>query len=137
DVSSARELSRMCRYESGCQWLAGLQEVNYHTLSDFRKHGKEALDNLFVQVLGVLSADGLTDLKRVMQDGTKIKAQASRNSFHREETLREHLKLAQEQVEAMGDSDSEELSQRVIQARQRAIRENKQRLQEALKEFEK
>ena len=135
-VSSARELSRMCSYEPGCQWLTGLQEVNYHTLSDFRKSDKEALDGLFVQVLGVLSAEGLTDLKRVMQDGTKIKAQASRDSFRREETLREHLKLAQEQVEAMGDPDSEELSRRAIQARQRAIRETKERLEQALKELE-
>jgi len=135
-VSSARELSRMCAYEPGCQWLTGLQEVNYHTLSDFRKSDKETLDGLFVQVLGLLSAEGLTDLKRVMQDGTKIKAQASRNSFRREETLREHLKLAQEQVEAMGDPDSEELSQRVIKARQRAIREKKEQLEQALKELE-
>ena len=135
-VSSARELSRMCTYEPGCQWLTGLQEVNYHTLSDFRKSDKAVLDGLFVQVLGVLSAEGLTDLKRVMQDGTKIKAQASRKSFRREETLREHLKLAQEQVEAMGDPDSEELSQRVIRARQRAIREKKEQLEQALKELE-
>ena len=135
-VSSARELSRMCRHEPGCQWLTGLEEVNYHTLSDFRKCDKAALDGLFVQVLGVLSAEGLTDLKRVMQDGTKIKAQASRNSFRGEATLREHLKLAQEQVEAMGDPDSEELSQRVIRARQRAIREQKERLEEALKQLE-
>src|SRR5436309_8857897 len=115
------------------QWLTGMKEINYHTLSDFRTEEKEAVEKMFVQVLGVLSAEGLTDLKRVMQDGTKIKAQASRNSFRREETLREHLKLAQEQVEAMGDPDSEELSQRVIQARQRAIREKKQRWNKPLK----
>ena len=135
-VSSGRELSRMCGYEPGCQWLTGLREVNYHTLADFRTLDKEGLDGLFVQVLGVLSAEGLTDLKRVMQDGTKIKAQASRNSFRREETLQEHLRLAREQVEAMGDPNSEELSQRVMRARQRAIRETKQRLEEALKELD-
>jgi len=91
---------------------------------------------MFVQVLGVLSAEGLTDLKQVMQDGTKVKAQASRQSFRREETLREHLKLAQEQVEAMGDPNVEELSQRVIQARRRAIEEKKQRLKHALEELD-
>ena len=68
-VNSARELSRMCSYEPGCQWLTAMEEVNYHTLADFRMQDKEALDELFAQVLGVLSAEGLTDLKRVMQDG--------------------------------------------------------------------
>lgn len=136
-VNAARELSRMCSYEPGCQWLTGMEEVNHHTLSDFRGKDKEAQDDLFKQVLGVLSAEGLTDLKRVMQDGTKIRAQASGNSFRREDTLREHLKLAQEQIEAMGSPDSEELSQRVMKAKQRAVREKKQRLGHALEELKK
>src|SRR5260370_8165326 len=112
-VNSARELSRMCGYEPGCEWLTGMEEVNYHTLADFRRKDKQGLDGMFVQVLGILSAEGLTDLKHVMQDGTNIKPQAPRNSFRREETIREHLKLAQEQIEAMGDPDSEEFNQRV------------------------
>jgi transposase len=136
-VNSARELSRMCGYEPGCQWLTGMEEVNYHTLADFRMKDKEALDGVFVEVLGLLSMEGLTDLKRVMQDGTKIKAQASGNSFRREETLRTHLTLAQEQIEAMGSPDSEELSQRVIRAKQRAAREKKQRLEQAVEELKK
>jgi transposase len=136
-VNSARELSRMCSHEPGCQWLTGMEEVNHHTLSDFRAKNPEAQDGLFKQVLGVLSAEGLTDLKRVMQDGTKIRAHASGNSFRREDTLREHLKLAQEQIEAMGSPDSEELSQRVIKAKQRAAHEHKQRLEQALEELKK
>ncbi len=45
-VNSARELSRMCCYEPGCQWLTGMEEVNYHTLSDFRTKDKEAQDDV-------------------------------------------------------------------------------------------
>src|SRR6266850_4974568 len=127
----------MCGYEPGCQWLTGMEKVNYHTLSDFRTKDKEAQDDVFQQVLGRLSAEGLTDLKRVMQDGTKIRAQASGNSFRREDTLREHLKLAQEQIEAMGSPDSEESSQRVIKAKQRAAREKQHRLEQALAELKK
>ena len=40
-ISSARELSRMCAYEPGCQWLTGMEGVNHHTLSDFRVEHKE------------------------------------------------------------------------------------------------
>src|SRR5678816_891811 len=43
-ISSARELSRMCEYEPGCQWLTGMGTVNHHTLSDFRVEHKEGLD---------------------------------------------------------------------------------------------
>ena len=134
-INSARELARMCTYEPALQWLTGLEEVNYHSLADFRRENKEAQDEMFAQVLGLLSAEGLTDLKRVMQDGTKIKAQASGNSFRREDTIREHLKLAQEQIQAMGDPNWEELSKRVLKARQRGIWEKKQRLEQALREL--
>ena len=135
-VSSARELSRMCRYEPGCQWLTGMQPVNYHTLSDFRVDHKKELDEIFVQVLGLLSAEGFIEMKRITQDGTKVKAQAGADSFRREERIRQHLQLAREQVEAMGSPESEQESQRVIQARKRASHEKKQRLEEALRELE-
>jgi transposase len=136
-VSSARELARLCQYEPGCQWLTGLEGVNYHTLSDFRVDYKAALDDLFVQLLGVLSAEGLVTLEQVMHDGTKVHANAGVDTFRREERLRAHLEAARAQVEAMGDPRSEAVTQRVAAARQRALRERQQRLEEALKELEK
>ncbi len=135
-VSSAREIARLCEYHPAYQWLTGLEVVNYHTLADFRIRHKEALDELFIEVLGVLSHEGLITLQRVMHDGTKVKACASDKSFHCEATLQGHLRLAREQVQQMGDPESEELSQRVAKARQRALREKQQRLKEALKELE-
>jgi transposase len=135
-VSSAREIARLCEYHPAYQWLTGLEVVNYHTLADFRICHKEALDQLFIEVLGVLSHEGLITLQRVMHDGTKVKACASDKSFHRKATLQDHLRLACEQVQQMGDPESEELSQRVAKAQQRALREKQERLEEALKALE-
>jgi len=135
-VSSAREIARLCEYHPAYQWLTGLEVVNYHTLADFRIEHKEALDQLFIDVLGVLSHEGLITLQRVMHDGTKVKACASDKSFHRKTTLQDHLRLAREQVEQMGDPESEEVSKRVAKARQRGLREKQERLEEALKALE-
>ena len=135
-VSSAREIARLCEYHPAYQWVSGLEVVNYHTLADFRIRHQEALNQLFIEILGVLSHEGLITLQRVMHDGTKVKACASDKSFHRKATLEDHLRLAREQVDQMGDPESEELSQRVAKARQRALRENQQRLGEALKALE-
>ncbi len=135
-VSSAREIARLCEYQPAYQWLTGLEVVNYHTLADFRIRHQEALDQLFVEVLGVLSHEGLITLQRVMHDGTKIKACASDKSFHRKATIEDHLRLAREQVEQMGDPHSEELSQRVAKAQQRALREKQERLEEAIRALE-
>jgi len=135
-VSSARELSRLCQYEPACQWLTGMEVINHHTLSDFRVAHQEALDDLFTQLLGVLSAAGLITLEQVMHDGTKVRANAGVDTFRREERLRAHLEAARQQVEAMGDPRSEEVTKRVAAARQRALRERRKRLEEALKQLE-
>lgn len=136
-VSSAREISRLCKYHPGYQWLTAMEVVNYHTLADFRIQHKKVLDGVFIGVLGVLSYHGLITLDRVMQDGSKVKANASDKSFRRKATLEKHLELARKQVEQMGDPLSEELTERVVRARQRALRETQERLKLALKELEK
>ena len=137
-VSAAREIGRLCEYDQAYQWLTGLEPINYHTLSDFRVKHKEGLDALFIEVLGLLSAEGLISLERVMHDGSKVKACASGDTFRREERIRVHLELAREQVEQMGDPrTAEEVSPRVAKARQRAAREKKERLELALREMEK
>jgi transposase len=135
-ISSAREVARRCGYDPAFQWLTGLTEVNYHTLADFRVGFKEPLDELFAQGLGLLSAEGLVTLERVMHDGTKIRACAGADSFRREERLRAHLEAARAQVAAMGDPRAEP-SARQRAARQRAQRERTQRLEQALAELEK
>jgi transposase len=136
-VSSAREVARRCEYHPAYQWLTGCEGVNHHSLSDFRVVHQAALDELFAQVLGVLSAEGLIRLERVMHDGTKVKAQASGKSFRRETTLREHWEQARERVRAMGDPRQEELSTRQEKARERAARERVERLERALEEIQK
>lgn len=135
-IGSARELSRMCGYEPGCRWLTASEEVNYHTLADFRAQHKKELERIFVQVLGLLSAEGLIEMKRITQDGTKIKAHAASKSFHRGKRLREHLQMARKHVEAMSKPETGDLTARMIEARKRAGRDKQQRLEEALKELE-
>jgi len=61
--------------------LTGMSVINHHTLSDFRTEHGAALEELFVEVLGVLSSEELVDLKRVMHDGMKVKAFAGRIVF--------------------------------------------------------
>jgi transposase len=134
-IGSAREIARRCEYHPAYQWLTGMEVVNYHTLADFRIAHQEALDGFFIEVLGVLSHQGLITLRRVMHDGTKIKAAASDQSFHRKATLEDHLKQAEEQLQAMGDPRSEPLSQRTAKAHKRALCEKQRRLKQALKEL--
>jgi transposase len=134
-IGSAREVARRCEYDPAFQWLTGLEEVNYHTLADFRVEKQQELDELFTQVLAALSKEGLVTLEQVMQDGTKIKALASMRSYQREPAIREHLERARQRVAAMGDPRNEETNPKARQARVRARREQQERLESALEEL--
>jgi len=136
-IGSAREIERSMEWEPALEWLSGMQTINHHTLSDFRVEHKEALDELFTQLLGMLQAAGALSLDRVMHDGTKIRAQAGADTFRREKTLRQHLEEARGVVAAMGDPRGEPHPRdRREAARERAARERKQRLEAALREME-
>ncbi len=136
-ISSAREIERVMEWEPGLQWLSGLEKVNHHTLSDFRVQHKEALDQLFAELLAMLERAGVLSLEQVMHDGTKIRAQAGADTMRREPTLRERLRVARELVAQMGDPRQETTGQNRKQAaRERARREQLERLEAAQKEME-
>lgn len=135
-IGAAREIERRCEYDPAFWWLTGMEKVNHHSLSDFRMEKKEELKELFAQVLGAASAEGYISLEQVTLDGTKIKANASQKSFHREKTLREHLETARQRVKELeqeGEGEGEE--KRQAAAEQKA-REKVERLERALEELE-
>ncbi len=137
-ISSAREIERQCGFEPALRWLTGLKVVNHHTLSDFRVQHGEALQNLFVQVLGMLMMEKLITLERVTVDGTKVRAAVNKKTFSRAHKIREHLKVARQQVETLQQQETEqEKRTRQTAARRRAARERVERLEEALVEVER
>ena len=80
-ISSAREIERQMDYRPELEWLCGMEVVNHHTLSDFRVGHAEALEQIFTQVLAVLSQAGLIDLQQVA---------AARVSENEPEARRQH-----------------------------------------------
>ena len=138
-ISSAREVARQCGFEPGFAWLCGLRPISHRTLAGFRSAHREAVDDLFVQVVGMLSAEGLITMERFTLDGTKIKANASGNTFRRKEKIEEHLALAREQAQKMNEQAEEEekVSVRKAAAQRRAARQRLSRLEAALQEVER
>ena len=100
---------------------------------------RKRFGRLLVQVVGVLSAEGLITMERVTLDGTKIKANASGNTFRRKEKIEAHLAAAQTQLEKMNEQTAEEekVAKRQAAAKQRAARERVTRLESALREVER
>jgi transposase len=138
-VTSAREIERLLEYEPGLMWLAGLGEINHHTLSDFRRDHAEELRETMVNLLGVLSQQGFVNLELVAHDGTKIAAFAGADTFRREETVQKQMERAREMVEQLESAGAAEESgsSRRQAAQKRAAQERLRRVEEAAEEVKK
>jgi hypothetical protein len=126
-------------YEPGLMWLCGANPVNHHSLSDFRVDHKDALDELFQELLAVLEGQGFINLSQVMHDGTKVRANAAVDTFRSENTVNERMAKAKQVLEQMGDpcEDNQKARTRKEAARERAARQRVEKTEAALAEFER
>jgi transposase len=137
-VGSARLLERLCERDAPYRWICGGVSVNHHTLADFRvEHGKK-LDQLMTQVLAALMKEGVVQLKRVAQDGMKVRASAGAASFRRRQSLERCRKEAEEQVRKLRreiESDPSASTKRVQAAKERAAQARLDAIEAALAEI--
>jgi transposase len=139
-IGNARELDRLCELHAAYKWICGGVSLNYHTLSDFRVQHGAFLDELLTRSVAALLKSGVVELKRVAQDGLRVRASAGSSSFRRRPTLERLLEEARQQVEALKaelDGDRAAAHQRQKAARQRAAEERAKRVGEALEELAK
>lgn len=137
-IGSARELARLCTESRPYQWLCGGVGVNHRLLSDFRTDHGEALDGLFTDVIATLVKKGLVTVRRISQDGLRVRASAGSASFRRGSTLKKLRAEAAEHVEQLralleDPARSAGLGARHRAARARAANERLARIDEARK----
>jgi hypothetical protein len=78
-VYSSRRLERATVEDVAFRVLAGGEHPHFTTINQFRGTHREALADLFVQVLAACQSAGLVKLGHVAIDGTKMKANASKH----------------------------------------------------------
>lgn len=139
-IGSARELARLCETHAVYKWIAGGVSLNAHTLADFRANQGEVLDKLLTQSVASLMYAGVVDLKRVAQDGMRVRAHAGGKTFRRRPTLENCLVEAQDQVRQLKaelDANPASCRNRVEAARLRAAQEREARVAQALEQLKK
>jgi transposase len=137
-VGSAREIERLCDYHLAYQWICGGVKVNHHSLSDFRNEATDLLNGLLTQSVTILVSEGLVELRRVAQDGMKVRASAGASSFRTRAGLNKLQKIAREQVERLAkeiEDDPGAASKRENVAKKRAAEDRAERIERALKEM--
>jgi transposase len=137
-VGSAREIERQCKYHLAYQWICGGVSINHHSLSDFRNEATDLLNGLLTQSVTILMSEGLVELRRVAQDGMKVRAWAGASSFRTRAGLDKLQKIAREQVERLAkelEDDPGAAAKREDAARKRAADDRAERIDRALAEM--
>lgn len=137
-IGSARRLARLTEEHDVYRWLRGGVPVDYHLLAEFRVTHQKEIDDLITQVVAAMLKIEMVQLKRVAQDGVRIRANAGQASFRRERSLEQCLEEAQEQVKQLAEEREHPdavISQRERAARERAARERQERIEEALRQL--
>ena len=130
-----REIARLVMSHDAYRWISGGVQVNHHSLTDFRIDHHQEFDELLSASVAALMSAGAVKLKRVAQDGMRVRASAGAASFRRRGTLDECLRQASERVQALKeqiDKDPGQASRSAQAARERAQREIAERVQKAL-----
>lgn len=133
-VGSARQLERLAQRDLTYRWIAGGVPLNYHGLSDFRVAHMEVLDRLLSESVTALIAEGLVSLAEIAVDGTKVRANASRDSFKTGTKLGQIGAAVEQRLAALKaeiESNPEASSRRKRAAQERAAREVKERAERA------
>ena len=133
-VGSARQLDRLAQRDLAYRWIAGGVPLNYHGLSDFRVGHMDVLDRLLSESVTALIAEGLVSLAEIAVDGTKVRANASRESFKTGTKLAQVEAAVEQRLAALKaeiESNPEASSRRQRAARERAGREVKERAEKA------
>lgn len=139
-IGSARVIDRYCFEHIAFRWICGGVSVNYHTISDFRRNNSKEFDDLISETIARLMRRNLVSLKRVSQDGMRVRASAGSSSFRRKKTLKELKAIATEQIEILRNEIDEDPStslNRQIAAKKRCAEERKERVEKALEELKK
>jgi transposase len=134
-VGSARAIARLTQEHDASRWICGGVQVNYHPLSDFRAAQEALFDGLLTDSVAALLAVGAVKLKRVAQDGMRVRASAGASSFRRRGTLERCLEEAKAPVETLKqqtEDDPGALTRKQQAARERARRERQERIEPAL-----
>ena len=82
NIYSSRKLEAACRENVNFMWLSAMNYPDHNTINRFRGvRLKDALRQIFEQVVLLLAGEGLLSIEDIYTDGTKIEANANKYTF--------------------------------------------------------
>jgi hypothetical protein len=114
-VFSSRKIMQRCATDIAFRVIVGEDIPNFRRIAEFRARHLKHLQPLFLEVLVLCREAGLLKVGRLSLDGTKIKANASRNKAMSYDRMGPEVERLQQEIDALlarandadGDDDDE------------------------------
>jgi len=103
NIYSSRKLETSCKESVYFMWLSGMNFPDHNTINRFRGvRLKDALRNIFEEVVLLLAHEGLLSIEEVYTDGTKIEANANRYTFVWKKAIQTNKEKMKKQLSDLG-----------------------------------
>jgi transposase len=99
-TKSSRKMAAACTDDVGCRVICGGPGPSHKTIAEFRRRHRDAIRDLFPQVLGILAAEGAIEGGTCAIDGSPVEGSASRFGNLTGEQLDARIAAAEEKLAA-------------------------------------
>jgi transposase len=110
-ICSSRRLERECYRNLEVMWLLGQLRPDHKTISDYRKDNKDAIRTVCLAFRGFLKEQGFIEGHTVAYDGTKIKANASKELVSKDGIEKRMKKLETELEKYLNQLQSNDIAE--------------------------
>ena len=101
NIYSCRRIEKALKRDIHFIWLAGYEQPDFITVNRFRNRVKNEINNIFTQLVLLLSAKGLVTLDVEYIDGTKIESKANKYTFVWRKTVEKNRARLMEKIRVL------------------------------------
>ena len=111
NIYSCRRIEKALKRDIHFIWLAGYEQPDFITVNRFRNRVKNEINNVFTQLVLLLSAKGLVTLDVEYIDGTKIESKANKYTFVWRKTVEKNRTKLMEKIRVLLSQVDEAIAQ--------------------------
>ena len=111
NIYSCRKIEKALRRDVHFIWLAGYEQPDFITINRFRNRVKKEINNVFTQLVLLLSAKGFVTLDVEYIDGTKIESKANKYTFVWRKTVEKNREKLMEKIRVLLSQVDEAVAQ--------------------------
>ena len=101
NIYSCRRIEKALKRDIHFIWLAGYEQPDFITVNRFRNRVKNEINNIFTQLVLLLSAKGMVTLDVEYIDGTKIESKANKYTFVWRKTIEKNRAKLMEKIRVL------------------------------------